>query len=124
MGNGVDEHNFVEIRSQNNVYDVYINSEYLTTFFIPDFSSGSCGLIISPATKARVSYYYINIEGKETAVVNYISEENSEMIQNSSIEKLNKRIKTLESNNKTLNDLNTEIKNLHKQEIETLIKKS
>ena len=31
--NGVDEHNFVEIRTENNIYDIYVNSNYLTTLF-------------------------------------------------------------------------------------------
>ena len=120
--NGVDEHNFIEIRSEKNIYDIYINSEYLTTFFIPDFTSGSCGLIISPATKARISYYYINTKGESTAVANYTNENTASV--NETIEQLNKRIVILEENNAKLNELNTDSKALQSDEIKALIAKN
>jgi hypothetical protein len=62
--NGVDEHNAIEIRTENNNYDVYINNNYLTTFFNPDYRSGSCGIIISAETKARIAYYHLSTQGK------------------------------------------------------------
>mgnify|MGYP001603911850 FL=1 len=120
--NGVDEHNFIEIRSEKNIYDIYINSEYLTTFFIPDFTSGSCGLIISPATKARISYYYINTKGESTAVANYTNENTASV--NETIEQLNKRIVILEENNAKLNELNTDSKALQSDEIKALTAKN
>ena len=120
--NGVDEHNFIEIRSEKNIYDIYINSEYLTTFFIPDFTSGSCGLIISPATKARISYYYINTKGESTAVANYTNENTASV--NETIEQLNKRIVILEENNAKLNELNTDSKALQLDEIKALTAKN
>ena len=120
--NRVDEHNFIEIRSEKNIYDIYINSEYLTTFFIPDFTSGSCGLIISPATKARISYYYINTKGESTAVANYTNENTASV--NETIEQLNKRIVILEENNAKLNELNTDSKALQSDEIKALTAKN
>jgi predicted nucleic acid-binding Zn-ribbon protein len=120
--NGVDEHNFIEIRSEKNIYDIYINSEYLTTFFIPDFTSGSCGLIISPATKARISYYYINTKGESTAIANYTNEDTASV--NQTIEQLNKRIVILEENNAKLNELNTDSKALQLDEIKALTAKN
>ncbi|MBT6650303.1 MAG: hypothetical protein HOB54_02915, partial [Flavobacteriales bacterium] len=120
--NGVDEHNFIEIRSEKNIYDIYINSEYLTTFFIPDFTSGSCGLIISPATKARISYYYINTKGESTAVANYTNKNTASV--NETIEQLNKRIVILEENNAKLNELNTDSKALQSDEIIALTTKN
>ena len=120
--NGIDEHNFIEIRSEKNIYDIYINSEYLTTFFIPDFTSGSCGLIISPATKARISYYYINSKGGSTAVANYTNE--NTLSVNETIEQLNKRIVILEENNAKLNELNTDSKALQFNEIKALTAKN
>ena len=119
---GVDEHNFIEIRSEKNIYDIYINSKYLTTFFIPDFTSGSCGLIISPATKARISYYYINTKGESTAVANYTNENTASV--NETIEQLNKRIVILEENNAKLNELNTDSKTLQWDEIKALTAKN
>jgi len=120
--NGVDEHNFIEIRSEKNIYDIYINSEYLTTIFIPNFNSGSCGLIISPATKARISYYYINTKGESTAVANYTNENTASV--NETIEQLNKRIVILEENNAKLNELNTDSKTLQLDEIKALTAKN
>ena len=119
---GVDEHNFIEIRSEKNIYDIYINSKYLTTFFIPDFTSGSCGLIISPATKARISYYYINTKGESTAVADYTNENTASV--NETIEQLNKRIVILEENNAKLNELNTDSKALQLDEIKALTAKN
>jgi len=121
--NGVDEYNFVEIRTENNIYDVYINSDYLTTFFIPDYISGSCGIIISPGTKARIAYYYINIQGDNKSSTSIYTNENTTNV-NTTIEELNKKIKTLEKNNATLNNLNTEARGNQDAEISNLTQKN
>ena len=105
--NEVDEHNFIEIRTENNIYDVYVNSDYLTTFFIPDYSNGSCGLIISPETKARVAYYHVNTKGENTTPTTSYADENTSNT-NTTIEELNRKITTLEANNAKLNSLNIE----------------
>jgi len=120
--NGVDEHNFIEIRTEKNIYDVYVNSEYLTSFFVPDFTSGSCGIIISPETKARISYYYINKKGEGNPVASYTNENTASV--NETIEELNKRIKLLEENNAKLNDLNADSKVLQSEEIKDLKQKN
>ena len=116
--NGVDEHNFIEIRTENNIYDVYVNSDYLTTFFVPDYTSGSCGLIISPETKARISYYYVNTKGENNSVASYVNENTPSI--NATIEELNKKIVTLEENNATLNSLNTEARGNQDEKISNL----
>ena len=121
--NGVDEHNFIEIRTENNIYDVFVNSEYLTTFFIPDYINGSCGLIISSETKARVAYYHINIKGENTNSVTSFAEENS-INRNTKIEELNRKITTLEANNAKLNSLNTEEIGNKERELKSLIEKN
>ena len=108
--NTVDEHNAIEIRSENNIYDVYTNNKYITTFFIPDYINGSCGLIISPETKARVSYYYIYTKGENNTNVASFTKNNNDNI-NSTIEDLNRKIISLEKNNEKLNNINIEIKN-------------
>jgi predicted RNase H-like nuclease (RuvC/YqgF family) len=120
--NGVDEHNFIEIRTEKNIYDVYVNSEYLTSFFVPDFTSGSCGIIISPETKARISYYYINKKGEGNPVASYTNENTASV--NETIEELNKRIKLLEENNAKLNNLNADSKVLQSEEIKDLKQKN
>ena len=120
---GVDEHNFIEIRSENNIYDIYVNSDYLNTFFIPDYTNGSCGLIISPETKARVAYYYINTKGgKEQSVATYTNENTTNV--NTTIEDLNKEIETLKKNNATLNNLNTEARGNQDEAISNLTQKN
>jgi chromosome segregation protein len=116
--NGIDEHNFIEIRSEKNIFDVYTNSKYLTTFFVPDFTSGSCGLIISPATKARISYFYINLKGNNDLVANYTNEDTKNV--NGTVDELKKKIILLEENNAKLNKLNLETKDLQKEEIDRL----
>jgi len=120
--NGVDEHNFIEIRTENNIYDVYINSDYLTTFFIPDYTNGSCGLIISPETKARVAYYHINIKGESTIPTTSYADENTNNT-NTTIEELNRKITTLEANNAKLNSLNTEARENQEGELKSLREK-
>ena len=121
--NGVDEHNFIEIRTENNIYDVYVNSDYLTTFFIPDYTNGSCGLIISPETKARVAYYHINTKGENTIpTTSYVDENTSNT--NTTIEELNRKITTLETNNEKLNSLNTEARENQEGELESLREKN
>jgi myosin heavy subunit len=116
--NGVDEHNFIEIRSENNIYDVHVNNNYLTTFFIPDYTAGACGLIISPATKARVSYYYINSKGGSNVVASYVNENSKD--QSELVEELNKKIKILEKNNAQLNELNNEARGNQEETISSL----
>ena len=105
--NGVNEHNFIEIRTENNNYDVYINDNYLTNFFNPDYISGSCGLIISAETKARIAYYHLNTQGENTTLTaNNSSEITSN--KNTEVEELNNKIATLDANNAMLSSLITE----------------
>ena len=120
--NRVDEHNYIEIRSENNIYDIYVNSDHLTTFFIPDYTNGSCGLIISPETKARVAYYHINIKGESTIPTTSYADENTNNT-NTTIEELNRKITTLEANNAKLNSLNTEARENQEGELKSLREK-
>ena len=116
--NGIDEINYLEIRSENNVYDIYINSNYLSTFFVPDYNSGSCGLIISEATKARVSYFYINTKGikKNNLSSNILETSNN----NLNYDDLNKKIQNLQNKNQQLNEFNSNIQQKLNKEIEEL----
>ncbi len=111
--NGVDERNFVEIRSENNIYDVYVNNNYLTTFFIPDYASGYAGLIITAATKARISYFYLNEKNKDTQIESHLNDDDDEI---TTIEELNKKIKILKEDNAQLNELKSEAKDMQDQE--------
>lgn len=121
--NGVDEHNAIEIRTENNHYDVYINNDYLTTFFNPDYRRGSCGLIISPETKARIAYYHLNTQAESTT----LTATNTSQITsntNTEIEELNSEIATLETNNTKLNFLNNEQKENQRLELKSLKEKN
>ena len=121
--NGVDEHNAIEIRTENNHYDVYINNDYLTTFFNPDYRRGSCGIIISPETKARIAYYHLNTQGESTT----LSATNTSQITsntNTEIEELNREIATLETNNTKLNFLSNEQKENQRLELKSLKEKN
>ena len=120
--NGTDERNAIEIRSDQNIYDIYVNNKYLNTFFIPDFNRGSFGLIISPETKARISYFYLNTKQENTNLNNSsilikknktdntISEkkDNQEFTRIESDENLYQKIALLEDNNAKLNAINQE----------------
>ena len=121
--NGVDEHNAIEIRTENNHYDVYINNDYLTTFFNPDYRRGSCGIIISPETKARIAYYHLNTQGESTTLtVTNTSQITSNT--NTEIEELNREIATLETNNTKLNFLSNEQKENQRLELKSLTEKN
>jgi len=116
--NGIDEINYLEIRSENNVYDIYINSNYLSTFFVPDYNSGLCGLIISEATKARISYFYINTKGIKKNNLSSDILENSN--NNLNYDDLNKKIQNLQNKNQQLNEFNSNIQQKLNKEIEEL----
>ena len=116
--NGIDEINYLEIRSENNVYDIYINSNYLSTFFVPDYNSGSCGLIIGAATKARISYFHLNTKGIKDNNLSSNLLESSNI--NLNIEDLNKKIQILEDKNQQLNEFNNNIQQKLNIEIEQL----
>jgi len=101
---GVDEHNSIEIRTENNIYDVYVNSDYLTTFYVPDYTNGSCGLIISAETKARISYYHINTKGDNTTPTTSYAHENKRNTNNTT-----EALETTNAENTTLiNNLTSE----------------
>ena len=121
--NGVDEHNYIEIRTEDNIYDVYVNSDYLTTFFIPDYTSGSCGLIISPETKARIAYYHINTKSESTTSTTNYANKNKSNIK-TTIEELNRKTATLEENNAKLNSLNSEARENQEKELKILQRKN
>ena len=60
--NKVDKHNILEIRSEKNIFEIYVNSKFITSYFVANKDNGLCGIIISPITKARVSYFDIYIK--------------------------------------------------------------
>jgi len=101
--NSVDDHNLLEIRTEDNIFDVYINNKYITNFFIPDYTSGYAGLIITAATKARISYFYLNTKNKVQQI-----EKNVNNNERTTIEELNKKIKILQEKNAQLNESKTE----------------
>ena len=108
--NGINKHNFIEIRTEKNIYDVYVNSKYLTTFFVPEFTYGSCGIIISPETKARISYYYINTKGERNPVATYTNDLNKTKKSSSTeTNRLTAVVKTLRSKVSKLQTANTNL---------------
>ena len=120
--NGVDEHNAVEIRTENNYYDVYINDDYLTTFFNPEYRNGSCGLIISAETKARIAYYYLNTKKNTTLTANNTSKITSNT--NNEVEELNNKMALLKADNAKLSSLITEAVDNQKEQLKSLTEKN
>jgi hypothetical protein len=121
--NGVDEHNAIEIRTENNNYDIYINDDYLTTFYNKVYRSGSCGLIISPETKARIAYYHLNTQ-RESTTLTATNTSHITSNTNTKIEELDRKIATLETNNAKLNSLCNEQKENQRLELKSLKEKN
>jgi hypothetical protein len=102
--NGVDKLNAIEIRSENNVYDIYVNNQFLVSVNSISNQDGINGLFISSDTKAKVSYFYINTKQKESTYNNTIA-----------INKLNQTINTLQKEN---TQLKATIKTFSRKDIE------
>ena len=109
---GVNKYNLIEIRSENNIYDVYINNKYLTTFFISEINNGSCGIIINAATQARISYYHIKTKEPQNKI-EIINTNKSNTVnttqQKEEIEKLNRKISDLITNSNELKEKNKQL---------------
>ena len=120
MVNGVDIHNLVEIRTEDYIYDVYINNTYITTFFIPDYKSGYAGLIVTASTKARISYFYLNAKNNISQNKTNINNET----EPTAIAELNEKIKSLEENNSKLDNLYKKINIEQENIINTLNEKN
>ena len=58
---GEGDFNAIEIRCKENVYDIYVNNKFITTFFSPTLSSGRMGILIGWDAKARVAYYHLDV---------------------------------------------------------------
>jgi len=122
---GGDQANTIEIRCKSNLYELYINSKYETTFFLNVYLSGSVGIIIGPETKARVEYFYLNTNEKAEGATknNEESKQQKEEIENLTVELSTKvtLLKKLEEENQQYEDeissLRKEIKNI-KQNLE------
>ena len=123
--NKVNEHNILEIRTNNNIYDIYANNSFLTSFTSVNNKEGKCGLFINSNSKARVVYFYINtkettedesIKTKDSNLPNQIlalEKENAKITDlNNRINLLSKQLKIANSNNTTLQTTNTELKEL------------
>ena len=55
--NKIDKYNSLELRSEKNIFEIYVNSKLLTTYFIENKKDGVCGIQIGSLTKSRVSYF-------------------------------------------------------------------
>ena len=92
--NKVDEHNIIEIRTNNNIYDIYANNSFLTSFTSVNNKEGKCGLFINSNSKARVVYFYINT--KETTEDESIKTKDSNLPnQILALEKENDHLKSI-----------------------------
>ncbi|MBT3418156.1 MAG: hypothetical protein HN427_05215 [Flavobacteriales bacterium] len=97
---GEDEYNSIEVRCEKNVYDLYVNNSFLTSFFVPNFKEGKMGIFISPNCKARIAYYYL--DAIEVNTVNHIEEQQSDK----KLINLTNKISQLESENIVLQNNN------------------
>jgi len=116
-----DNANTIEIRTNKNIYELYINSKYETTFFLNDYISGSVGIIIGPETKARVEYFYLNTlsENQEQE----IKKNNEATVSNKIEEKQKQELEKLKSELKEKSTQLTNIeneKNIKQEEINVI----
>ena len=150
--NKVEEHNIIEIRTNNNIYDIYANNSFLTSFTSVNNKEGKCGLFINSNSKARVVYFYINtkettedesIKTKDSNLSNQIlalEKENDHLksiikiksenidpddkaIVNAKITDLNNRINLLSKQLKIANSNNTTLQTTNTELKELLIQK-
>lgn len=68
--NKQNKRNIVEIRSENNIYDVYINHNFLTSFKSFVNKNGITGIFINHSTKAKVSFFNINTKERQNPTNN------------------------------------------------------
>ena len=133
-----DKKNIIEIRSEKNLYEIYINRNYITSFFIDDFNKGYSGIIITPLTKARIDYFYLNTDENKYANLNpnleyqsnlKINNLNAVIIEkndslklfkknnlqlSNKLDSVNKKIINIDNDLKKVSSLNKEITNLNK----------
>ena len=100
--------NAVEIRCNENIYDIYVNKNFITSVFNPTLSSGKMGILIGKDAKARIAYYYVDIASTER---NELIESH---MKNFDLEKLNTKLKELESEIITLKNSNKRLINENK----------
>lgn len=102
--------NAIEIRCEENVYDIYVNNKFITTFFSPTLSSGRMGILIGRDAKARVAYYHLDIPADTEN--NLITEHMNDF----NVTNLTNKVKQLESEKITLTNTNTRLE----KEVESL----
>lgn len=56
--------NLVEIRTANSNFDLFINNTFVQTFNDNMYTTGKMGLIVGPATKGRVDFFYVFTNSK------------------------------------------------------------
>ncbi|MAO71806.1 MAG: hypothetical protein CMD02_04785 [Flavobacteriales bacterium] len=100
---GQDEFNAIEIRCKDNVYDIYVNNNFITNLFSSTYSSGRMGILIGRDAKARVAYYHLDVPSNTQN--NLIKEHMSDF----NVENLTNRVKQLESEKVTLNNTNSRL---------------
>lgn len=104
--NKIDSYNSLEVRSEKNIFEIYVNSKLLTTYFIENKKNGSCGIQIGSLTKSRVSYFNLFAKKRITNEKNLISNTIDEKIKDSYKVSDSKELLLIKSQN-----LNDSIKN-------------
>ena len=117
--------NKIEIRCENNLYEILINNFYINSFEIQNFKEGYTGIIISPATKVRLDYFYLNKKGEKNNLELFKNQNHREIKKvDQDIEKKYEKIQT--ENNTQKQEIvklkkqikNYNIENIRKNEIE------
>jgi len=106
------EFNAIKILCEKNIYDIYVNNTFLTSFFSPSIEKGNMGILIGRDAKSRIAYYYLSIPAKPTnnLIENHMNDLSVINLHNK-IKQLESEILTIKNNNERLEKENTYFKN-------------
>ena len=107
---GENQFNNVEIICINNTYRITINNDLLTDLFFSDLKKGQMGILISKNTKARFSYYYLDINSEE--VYNHQGLSDTIIYLKNKIQEITERQKNITQENLNLKENLYSLKNM------------
>ena len=104
--NGIEEYNYLDIVVHQGSFDIYINYEYVDSYFVPDYQSGGMGFIVSGSSKARVDFAFVYKQGKAVSFEEFTTTNQRLLEVEESLRKVSDEKITLEKNyNNSINEL-------------------
>ena len=104
--NGIEEYNYLDIVVHQGSFDIYINYEYVDSYFVPDYQSGGMGFIVSGSSKARIDFAFVYKQGKAVSFEEFTTTNQRLLEVEESLRKVSDEKITLEKNyNNSINEL-------------------